>query len=217
MGLYLVERDLRHISVEQLRLDQKQVAFACAQLKTQGKNVRYISSAAMPADARVLDLFGAAGPELIQEAHAFAGVLYVRIVEILDLTPNFLPRSTSWARRSLRQGAGFAAIRDDRERTSDAMTVNSSSELARWLGEGQRLFRMCLDVLESSERLQVRNETLESENSMLREEVTRLRHRVEGLQADRSEMVAAFNDLAGHVTQVVDHILLRSEDGESDK
>ena len=26
-------------------------------------------------------------------------------------------------------------------------------------------------------------------------------------------MVAAFNDLAGHVTQVVDHILQKSEDG----
>jgi hypothetical protein len=30
-------------------------------------------------------------------------------------------------------------------------------------------------------------------------------------------MVAAFNDLAGHVTQVVDHILQKSEDGENGK
>jgi hypothetical protein len=30
-------------------------------------------------------------------------------------------------------------------------------------------------------------------------------------------MVAAFNDLAGHVTQVVDHILLKSENGEESK
>ena len=41
----------------------------------------------------------------------------------------------------------------------------------------------------------------------------RLRHRVDVLETDRSEMVAAFNDLAGHVTQVVDHILQKSEDG----
>jgi hypothetical protein len=27
-------------------------------------------------------------------------------------------------------------------------------------------------------------------------------------------MIAAFNDLAGHVTQVVDHILQKSENGE---
>jgi len=29
------------------------------------------------------------------------------------------------------------------------------------------------------------------------------------------QMVAAFNDLAGHVTQVVDHILQKAEEGES--
>ena len=30
-------------------------------------------------------------------------------------------------------------------------------------------------------------------------------------------MVAAFNDLAGHVTQVVDHIIRKSEDAEGTK
>jgi len=47
--------------------------------------------------------------------------------------------------------------------------------------------------------------------------VARMRQKVDVLQADRSEMVAAFNDLAGHVTQVVDHILQKSEDGEAAK
>jgi len=52
---------------------------------------------------------------------------------------------------------------------------------------------------------------------MLREEVARLRQRADVLQGDRSEMIAAFNDLAGHVTQVIDHILQKSEDGENSK
>ena len=95
------------------------------------------------------------------------------------------------------------------------MTANSSAELARWLTDGQRLFGVCLQTLENAEHLQIRNQTLESENDMLREELSRLRHTVDGLQADRSEMIAAFNDLAGHVTQVVDHILQKSEDGEN--
>lgn len=85
------------------------------------------------------------------------------------------------------------------------MTVNP--ELTRWLSDGQRLFGVCLETLESLERLQ-------TENNMLREETARLRHRVDLLQTDRAEMVAAFNDLAGHVTQVVDHIIQKSEDGE---
>jgi predicted transcriptional regulator len=95
------------------------------------------------------------------------------------------------------------------------MTANSAPELARWLADGQRFFSLCLEALEELERLQTRNHTLEGENEMLREELARLRHRMDILQADRAEMVAAFNDLAGHVTQVVDHILQKSEDGES--
>jgi hypothetical protein len=86
------------------------------------------------------------------------------------------------------------------------MTANAAPELARWLADGQRLFGVCLEMLENFARLQ-------SENDMLREEVARLRHRVDILQTDRAEMVAAFNDLAGHVTQVVDHIIQKSEDG----
>lgn len=94
------------------------------------------------------------------------------------------------------------------------MTGDSALELTRWLVDGQRLFGLCLETLENVARLQARSQTLESENAMLREEVARLRHRVDVLQADRSEMVATFNDLAGHVTQVIDHILQRSEDRE---
>jgi hypothetical protein len=210
MALYVVERDLNNTPTEQFRLDQREVASACTRLKAQGKLVRYISSAVVPSDGRALDLFGAASAELIEEAHASAGVHYARIVEILDLTPSFLSHDTSRPRRSLRRGVGAATILDDREGTEDTMAATSSSELARWLLDGQRLFGMCLEALESSERLR-------SENGMLREEVARLRHRLDVLQADRSEMVAAFNDLAGHVTQVVDHIIQKSEDGEDGK
>jgi len=52
---------------------------------------------------------------------------------------------------------------------------------------------------------------------MLREEVARLRHKVDLLQTDRAEMVAGCNDLASHVTQVVDHILQKSENSENEK
>ena len=71
------------------------------------------------------------------------------------------------------------------------MTSNAAPELSRWLADGQRLFGVCLETLESYDRLQSRNQTLETENEMLREEVARLRHRVDVLQTDRSDMVAA--------------------------
>ena len=97
------------------------------------------------------------------------------------------------------------------------MTEHSAPELTRWLADGQRLFQVCIDTLEGSDRLQAHSQTLERENMALREEVARLRHKLDLLETDRSEMLSAFNDLAGHVTQVVDHILQKSEDGENGK
>ncbi len=97
------------------------------------------------------------------------------------------------------------------------MTEHSASELARWLEDGERFFRLCLETLEGAERLRSWSQTLESENDILREEVVRLRHKVDMLETARAEMIAAFNDLAGHVTQAVDHILQKSEDGETSK
>jgi uncharacterized protein DUF4242 len=205
MALYMVERDLSDVAPEQLRLDQRDIASACIQLKARGKRIRYINSGVAPADGRAFDLFGADGPDLVKDVHASAGVQYLRIVEILDVTPSFIQRSTSRPRRSLRWSAGGGDSAGNVKGTPHTMTANS--DLARWLSEGQRLFGVCLETLENFERLQ-------SENSMLREETARLRHRVDLLQTDRAEMVAAFNELAGHVTQVVDHIIQKGEDGD---
>jgi uncharacterized protein DUF4242 len=212
MALYVVERDLGNVAPEQLRRLQQDVATACRQLTAAGQRIRYISSAVVPADALSVDLFGSESVELVERAHAAAGVPFSRIVEILDLTPRSFARDISRSRRSLHRVGGSPADQG----TPHAMTSNAP-ELARWLADGQRLFGVCLETLENAERLQARNHTLESENEMLREEVARLRHKVDMLQTDRSEMVAAFNDLAGHVTQVVDHILQKSEDGEDSK
>jgi hypothetical protein len=216
MALYAVERDLRNVQSEQLRLDQRSVAQVCFQLKSQGKQIRYISSVVVPADARGFDLFGAASDELVKEAHAAAAVTYSRIVEILDVTPGLVHGSTSRSRRSLQRGAGGSDV-GQAKGLNQTMSANSAPDLARWLSEGQRFFGVCLETLENSDRLQSRSRTLENENELLRDEVARLRHRVDALQVERSEMVATFNDLAGHVTQVVDHILLKSENGEESK
>jgi hypothetical protein len=201
MPLYVVERDLAGVSAEQLQLDQRDVASACSHLKAQGKSVRYISSAVIPADGRGLDLFGSTGVDLVREAHAFARVPYVRIVEIRDATPTFLERSTSRPRRSLPRSGGVARPGPAREEVTDTGAAHSSPDLVRWLADGQRFFAACLDTLEGLGRVQ-------GENEMLREEMARLRNRVDALQAERSEMMAAFNELAGQVTQAFDHIVL---------
>jgi hypothetical protein len=207
MALYVVERDVGSVSAEQLHLDQRGVASACIQLKARGKRIRYISSAVMPAEGRALDLFGSAGAEVVKEAHAVAGVAYLRVVEILDATPTFVERGTSRPRRSLQRAVGGAERPSRARGTTHAVPSHSSSpELSRWLADGQRLFAVCLETLETFDRLQ-------SENEMLRDEIVRLRQRADALQTERSEMAAAFQDLAGHVTEVVDHIIRRTGNG----
>jgi hypothetical protein len=216
VGLYVVERDIRDVPAESLRLWQRDVAMVCLQLRSQGKRIRYISSSLVPADEKSLDLFGAESAEVIQEAHETARVAYARIVEILDFTPSFIPGGLSRSRHS-RQWSGGALTTCKQKGAGEAMSEQAAPELARWLEDGQRLFRVCLETLEGSARLQARSQTLERENGMLREEVARLRHRVDVLETERAEMIAAVNDLAGHVTQAVDQILQRSEDGETAK
>ena len=205
MALYLVERDLGAVSPDQLRLAQRAVAAACSQLSERGKRVRYINSTLVPTDGRGLDLFGAQSAETVKEVHAVAQIAYVRIIEILDLTPGFLPTATSRSRHSAKKGA------------DDTMTDSASPELTRWLADGQRFLSLCLELVEKADRLQATTITLEAENEIMREELARLRHKADLLQAERADMVAAFNDLAGHVTQVVDHILQKSEDDEDSK
>ena len=213
MALYLVERDLTDVPPDRLRLEQRDVASACVQLKALGKRIRYISSAVVPADGHCLDLFGAENPEVIEEAHGAAGVQYSRIVAVLDFTPDFIGRKTSSSRRSSRRTV--SSTRTSHPKGSTPTMASNSQELAHWLAEGQRFFTLCVETLGNAEALTARSQALESENAMLREEVARLRQRADMLRTERSEMVAAFNDLAGHVTQVVDHILQKSEDGEN--
>jgi hypothetical protein len=204
MALYIVERDLGAVSPDQFSLDPRAVASACRQLNELGKRVRYINSAVIPTDGRALDLFGAQNPEAVKAVHAVAQVAYLRIIEILDLTPGFLHATTSRSRHA------------PKKEVDDTMTDSAPPELARWLADGQRFFSLCLELVEKADRLQAKAHTLEAENEMLREEVARLRHKVDLLQTERADMVAAFNDLAGHVTQVVDHILQKSENGETE-
>jgi Protein of unknown function (DUF4242) len=205
MGLYMVERNVSDISPDRLRLYQRALESACSRVRESGRRVRYINSAVVPIDGRALDLFGAASAEAIKEMHALAQVPYERIVEVLDLTPRFLSPSTSRSRHPAKKGI------------DDTMNDTAPPELVRWLADGQRFFGLCLEQLGRADQLEAKARTLEAENEMLREEMARLRHKVDMLQTDRSEMVAAFNDLAGHVTQVVDHILQKSEDGENSK
>ena len=87
MAVYMVDRDLPGIEMEQLAAAQKAAIETSNRFKADGKDVRYIRTTFVPGEAHCMCLFEAANPELVKEVNEAAGIPFTRIVEALDLTP----------------------------------------------------------------------------------------------------------------------------------
>ena len=87
MTVYMVERELKGISMEQLAAAQKQAIETSKQFTKTGKSVRYIRTTFVPGEERSMCLFEASNPDHVAEVNDEANIPYVRIVEALDLTP----------------------------------------------------------------------------------------------------------------------------------
>ena len=87
MPVYMVERDLKGLTMEQLAGAQKAAIQMGKEMTAQGKTVRYIRSTFVPGEARCMCLFEAPGPQNVRELNDRAKIPYTRVVEALDLTP----------------------------------------------------------------------------------------------------------------------------------
>ena len=87
MTVYMVERNLKGISMEDLGAAQKAAIATGEQMSASGDPVRYIRSTFAPEDGRCMCLFEGSSAEQVQRLNDTAGLPYVRIVEALDLTP----------------------------------------------------------------------------------------------------------------------------------
>lgn len=87
MPVYMVERDLAGITMEQLAAAQKAAIETGKQFTAKGKPVRYIRSTFVPGEARCMCLFEAPSPQLVKEVNEAAKIPFSRIVEAFDLTP----------------------------------------------------------------------------------------------------------------------------------
>jgi hypothetical protein len=87
MPVYMVDRDLPGIKMDQLAAAQKAAIDLSQKMSAQGKNVRYIRSAFVPGEAHCMCFFEAASPEVVKELNDTAEIPYKRIVEAMDLTP----------------------------------------------------------------------------------------------------------------------------------
>jgi muconolactone delta-isomerase len=87
MPVYMVERDLPGIRMEQLAAAQKAAIQAGQELTAEGKQVRYIRSTFVPGENKCMCLFEAPNAENVRAANERAKVPFTRIVPAVDLTP----------------------------------------------------------------------------------------------------------------------------------
>lgn len=87
MPVYMVERELPGITMDQLAGAQKAAIATCNAMSSEGKQVRYIRTTFVPGEAHCMCLFDAPSAERVKEANEAAKIPFTRIVEALDLTP----------------------------------------------------------------------------------------------------------------------------------
>lgn len=87
MAVYLVERDLPGITMEQLAAAQKTAIQMGKELTAQGRQVRYIRSTFVPGEGKCMCLFEAPNAENVREANERGKIPFSRIVPAENLTP----------------------------------------------------------------------------------------------------------------------------------
>ncbi len=87
MTVYMVERDLRGISMEDLENAQKAATAKAGEMTSAGTDVRYIRSTFAPDDGRCMCLFEAKSADDVRHLNDECKLPYSKVVEALDLTP----------------------------------------------------------------------------------------------------------------------------------
>jgi muconolactone delta-isomerase len=85
--IYMVERDLPDVTVEDLAAAQKRAIEMGKKLTAEGKQVKYIRSTFVPGENKCMCLFEAPNPGNVKEANERANIPFTRIVPAMDLTP----------------------------------------------------------------------------------------------------------------------------------
>ena len=87
MSVYMVDRDLPGIQMDQLAAAQKAAIETSEKFTAEGKPVRYIRTTFVPGEAHCMCLFEADSADHVRQVNETARIPFTRIVEALDLTP----------------------------------------------------------------------------------------------------------------------------------
>ena len=87
MSVYMVDRDLPGISMNDLAAAQQRAIQTAASFQADGKDVTYIRSTFVPGESHCMCLFDSTSAALVAELNEVAQIPFTRITEALDLTP----------------------------------------------------------------------------------------------------------------------------------
>ena len=88
MTIYIADRDLPGVTLEQLAAAQKAAIETSQRFTKEGKPVRYIRTAWVPSESHVMCMFEAQDPQAVRDVNEAAGIPFTRILEAMDLTPS---------------------------------------------------------------------------------------------------------------------------------
>jgi hypothetical protein len=87
MQVYMVERSLKGIPMDQLAAAQQRAISTAAAMRDAGSPIRYIRSTFVPDSGRCMCLFEADDPEQLKALNRRAEIPFDNVVPALDLTP----------------------------------------------------------------------------------------------------------------------------------
>ena len=88
MNIYIADRNLPGVTLEQLAAAQKAAIETSQRFTEEGKPVRYVRTAWIPSESHVMCMFEAPDAQLVRDVNEVAGIPSTRIVEAMDLTPS---------------------------------------------------------------------------------------------------------------------------------
>ncbi len=87
MTVYMVERNLKGIAMEDLGAAQRAAITTAESMRGDGAEIRYMHSAFVPGDGRCMCFFDGESAEQVKDLNDRAGLPYDRVSEALDLRP----------------------------------------------------------------------------------------------------------------------------------
>jgi hypothetical protein len=87
MAVFMVERNLKGISMDDLAGAQKAAIATAEKMSSQGDAISYIRSTFAPEDGRCMCLFDGQSADQVRKLNDTAGLPYEKVVPAMDLTP----------------------------------------------------------------------------------------------------------------------------------